>query len=127
MGVWAGRIKVAAVALAVVVAVWILDRLADVEWPEGAVPVVRAVLLVAAVAIAGIAYQTWSTNPPRTPLVVSSMIVSLVGGAAFASAVTSAPSGEVLTSGPLPVVGVVALVFAVVALTAESSKRSPTT
>lgn len=106
------------------VVLWVLARPADVDWPDGSVPVVRAVLLVAAVIIAGICYQTWSTNPPRTALVVSAAVVSLVGGAAFASAVTSADHGEVLASGPISLVGVVALLFAVVALSLESGQRS---
>ena len=124
MGLWAGRVRIALLAELVVIAVLALDRVADVDWSQGSVPAVRGLLLVAAVVVAGICYQTWSTNPPRTPLVVSAAIVSLVGGAAFASSVTSAPHGEVLSNGPLPLVGLVALLFATIALTLESRARS---
>lgn len=108
------RSRVVTVALLVVAVVFFLDQVLEIDWPEGALWPLRIALLVAAVAVAGVAYAAWSGGEPAAPRPLVAMITSLIGGACLASAVTSADDGTVFGSGALGAVAVVAIAFGVI-------------
>lgn len=114
------RGRVLTVALVVVAVVFLLDQVLEIDWPEGALWPLRIVLLLAAVAVAGIAYAGWSSGEPGAPRPLVAMITSLIGGACLASAVTSADDGTVFGSGALGAVAVVAIAFGVIVFNLEA-------
>lgn len=114
------RSRVVTVALLVVAVIFFLDQVLEVDWPEGALWPLRIALLVAAVAVAGIAYAGWSGGEPAAPRPLVAMITSLIGGACLASAVTSADDGTVFGSGALGAVAVVAIAFGVIVFNLEA-------
>ncbi|WP_229054321.1 hypothetical protein [Aeromicrobium sp. Leaf350] len=114
------RSRVLVVALLVVAVGFLLDQVLEIDWPEGALWPIRIVLLVAAVAVAGIAYAGWSSGEPAAPRPLVAMITSLIGGACLASAVTSAEDGTVFGSGALGAVAVVAIAFGVIVFNLEA-------
>lgn len=114
------RSRVVTVALLVVAVIFFLDQVLEVDWPEGALWPLRIALLVAAVAVAGIAYAGWSGGEPTAPRPLVAMITSLIGGACLASAVTSADDGTVFGSGALGAVAVVAIAFGVIVFNLEA-------
>ncbi|MEH3034132.1 MAG: hypothetical protein PGN07_08860 [Aeromicrobium erythreum] len=116
-----GRTVAAWVGLALVVAVLVANRTADPS--DGAAVTLRVVVIVGAVVVALVAYQTFSMNPPRTPRVIAAVIGSLLGGASLASAATSAPDGAALVDGPLPLVGLAGVLLGCVALQLEAAAR----
>ncbi|GAA1743962.1 hypothetical protein GCM10009710_24960 [Aeromicrobium alkaliterrae] len=118
------RTRIITAALVVVAAVYVADRLFEVEWPSGAVWPLRILLIVAAVLIAGIAYQLWSTGDPKSPRPIVAMVTSLIGGACLASAVTSAPDGTIVGTGLLGAVSLVALAFGATVLNIEARETN---
>ena len=108
--------RVVTVAMLVVVVVFAVERVFDVHVPDGGIWPLRILVLVAAVVIAGIAYQRWSAGEFQAPRPLGAMIASLIGGASLASAVTSAPDGTVMGTGALAGVAVVALAFGVIVM-----------
>lgn len=117
---------VTALAELVVLALYVTDVLGDVAWPDGFVVPGRVLVVVAALLVAGICYQAWSTvtAQQRTPLVHAAAAASLVGGAALASAVTSAPAGDLMGAHALATLGTAALVAAVVCHQMSAARRS---
>ncbi len=104
---------VPALAELVLLVLFVADVLGDVAWPDGFVVPGRVLVVALAVVIAAVCFQVWSTRE-RTPLVNAAAGASLLGGAAVASAVTTATDGDLFGSGPLSTLGVAALVAAVV-------------
>ncbi|MFT4299702.1 MAG: hypothetical protein QM597_08725 [Aeromicrobium sp.] len=107
VGMW-----LAAVVVTVSWAIWLVDG-----WSSDTVTAARLAVIAAAVVSAVIAYQTFTVASSRDPLLISSMAVSLVGGAALVSMTMNAPAGQLLPHGPYAVVGVVALIYAAAAMT----------
>lgn len=110
-------------ALAVLAVIYTLDQVLTIEWPSDAVWPLRLVLLLAAVVIAGIAFQTWSTGVPQAPRPLAAMITSLVGGASLASAVTSGNDDMVFGGAALGAVSLVALAFGVIVLNIDGREQ----
>ncbi len=117
------RCGVVSVALAVVAVVYTVDQLLAVEWPDDAVWPIRLVLLLAAVVIAGIAFQAWSAGKPQALRPLVAMITSLVGGASLASAATSGGDDMILGNGALGAMSLVALTFGVIVLNIDGRER----
>lgn len=107
---------VVVVAVVVLLAVFGADVVAGVGWSDGAALGAKVAAVAAALLVAGVCYQRWGsvTTEQRTPLVHAAAGASLVGGAALASAVTSAADDRVVGGSPLATVGVAALVAAAV-------------
>lgn len=116
-----GRAGVAWVGLAVVVVALGVDRVADVT--DGTATALGVLAIVGAVVVAAIAYQTFGSNPPRTPRIIAAVVASLLGGASLASAVTSAPDGAAVVDGPLPLVGAAGVLLATICLQLEAVAR----
>lgn len=116
-----GRAGVAWVGLAVVVVALVVDRVADVT--GGTATALGVLAIVGAVVVAAIAYQTFGSNPPRTPRVIAAVVASLLGGASLASAVTSASDGAAVVDGPLPLVGAAGVLLATICLQLEAVAR----
>ncbi len=117
------RSRVVTVALLVVAVVFFLDQVLEIDWPEGALWPLRIALLVAAVAVAGIAYAGWSGGEPAAPRPLVAMVTSLIGGACLASAVTSADDGTVFGTGALGAVALVAIAFGVIVFNLEAREE----
>ena len=118
-------VVVLALAEMVLLVLYVADVLGDVAWPDGFVVVGRALVVVAALLVAGVCYQAWAAATPeqRTPLVHAAAGASLVGGAALASAVTSASDGRLLGAPALATLGTAAVVAAVVCRQVSSIRR----
>lgn len=112
--------SVVTVSLVVVAVAFGLDRFSDPDFPDGVRLLVQVLVVVAALAVAGISYNAWSTTRPQSPRLMGAMVTSLIGGAGLASAVTSAENGALFGGSQLPALGVVALTFAVVLLNSEA-------
>lgn len=101
---------VMAVAEAVVLVVYILAQLAEVDFGSSAT-VVQVVVVVAAAVVAVLAYQAWSH---RSSLhTICAMLLGLLGGASLVSSVTTAKGDDIYGSAPMALVGTVAVVAAV--------------
>ena len=72
---------------------------------------VKIALVVAAVLVAALAFQSWSHD--SNPHSLSAMVVALLGGASLASTVTTATGDDLYGSDPMALVGTVAVVAAV--------------
>ena len=114
---------VVSVALAVLTVVYALDQLLTIEWPDDAVWPLRLLLLLAAVVIAGIAFQAWSAGKPQELRPLTAMSTSLIGGASLASAATSGGSDTAFGSGALGAVSLVALAFGVIVLNIDGREK----
>lgn len=117
---------VPAVAELVVLVLFAADVLGDTAWPDGLVVPLRLLLVVAAFAVAVAVYVAWSrvAAPDRTTLVHVAAAGGLLGGAAVASAVTTADAGRLLGSTPLATFGTIAIVVAVVAHQIAAARRA---
>lgn len=117
---------VPALAELVLLALYVTDVLADAAWPDGFVVPGRVIVVVAAVVVAGICYQAWATATAeqRTPLVHAAAGASLIGGAAIASAVTTAEAGRIFGTSALATLGTAALVAAVVCHQMSAARRT---
>jgi hypothetical protein len=111
------------VAGAVVLGAYVVGGLAHVDL-GGALGLVKIVVLVAAVLVAALAFQAWSHDSDAHSL--SAMVISLLGGASLASAVTTATGDDLYGSGPMALVGTVAVVAAVtVAQIGQTRSHTP--
>lgn len=101
---------VMAVAEAVVLVVYILAQLAEVDFGSAATAV-KVVVMGAAAVVAVLAYQAWShQNSLHT---ICAMLLGLLGGASLFSSVTTAKGNEIYGSAPMALVGTAAVVAAV--------------
>lgn len=98
------------VAAAVVLIAYVIGGIADADLGSSA-GIVRIAVIVAAVVVAIVAYSTWSHG--NTPHTLSAMVLSLLGGASLASAVSTAKGGDLYGSEPMALVGTLAIVAAV--------------
>ncbi|MFT4188811.1 MAG: hypothetical protein QM621_09550 [Aeromicrobium sp.] len=121
MGQWSKRVLVMWIAIVVVAVSWGVETFGP-AWPESAVLPVRIALIAATVVIAAIAYQTWTDDASREPLVISAMVASLLGGATLVSMTITAPDRSLLPHGWYATVGAVALLYATVAMTLASRR-----
>ncbi|NRQ48771.1 hypothetical protein [Aeromicrobium stalagmiti] len=102
---------VTGVAEGVVVAIYVLDRFADLDLGSIAT-ILRIVLVVAAAVVAVVAYHAWSQR--SSVHTICAMLLGLLGGASLVSAVSTAKGDEVYGSGAMALVGTVAVMLAVV-------------
>lgn len=103
-------IRIMSIAAAVVLAAYVVGGVAGVDL-GGARGLVKVAVLVAAVVVAGLAFQGWSHH--GTPHTLSAMVVALLGGASLASTVTTARGADLYGSDPMALVGTLAVVAAV--------------
>lgn len=115
---------VMAVAEAVVLVVYVLAQLADVDF-GGAATSVKIAVVVAAAVVAVMAYQAWShRNSLHT---ICAMLLGLLGGASLVSSVTTAEGNQIYGSAPMALVGTAAVVATVaVSLVAMSREGQET-
>lgn len=104
----------------------VLDHFVD-NLSGAVVMTLRTLVVIAAVAVAGIAYQIFSTKPPRTPALIASIALGLIGGAIVASVTTSAPDGRVYSSLWAGLAGTLALIWSGYLMMFEASKRQTST
>jgi hypothetical protein len=103
-------IRLMSVAGTVVLGAYVIGGLAGVDLGS-ALGFVKIAVLVAAVLVAALAFQGWSHD--SNPHSLSAMVVSLLGGASLASTVTTATGDDLYGSGPMALVGTVAVIAAV--------------
>jgi peptidoglycan/LPS O-acetylase OafA/YrhL len=103
-------IRIMSAAATVVLVAYVVGAIADADLGSSA-GFVRIGVLVAAVVVAVIAFQAWSHH--NTPHTLSAMIVGLLGGACLASTITTATGDDLYGSGPMALVGTLAVVAAV--------------
>lgn len=117
------RFATLAIGEALVVAVYVMGVVIDLDAPAAVVPL-RIAVVVGALIIAATVYQAWSARPTTASL--AGMLTALLGGACLASAAVSTQSGYVFASTPLATVGTVALIAAVVlGQVSQASVRGP--
>jgi len=118
-------IQIMSVSAAVVLMGYVVGGIADADL--GSVTVtIRIAVLVAAALVAVLTFQAWSHASTSHSL--SAMIVGLLGGASLASAVTTATGHELYGSGPMALVGTLAVVAAVtIAQIGQTRSTSGTT
>ncbi len=107
----ASRIALIVSFIVVVVAI-ALDRSDDVAVDGGAVLGLQVAVVLAAVVSAGIAYGAWAAAKPASTELLAAMISALVGGASVTSAVTTSQGDAIYAGWLMPVLGAVALAFA---------------
>lgn len=104
------RFAVLGVAEAIVLVSCVLDLYTSTDLSSVAV-LLRVLVAVAAVVVAGVVYHRWSQAP--TPHSIAAMVLGLLGGASLVSAVATASDGHVFGSDAMALVGTVALAAAV--------------
>lgn len=103
-------IRTMSVAAAVVLAAYVVGGLLDADLGS-ALGFVKIGVVVAAVVVAGLAFQSWSHD--SSPHTLSAMIVSLLGGASTASTISTARGDDLYGSDPMALIGTLAVVAAV--------------
>lgn len=106
------------IAEVVAVVVYVVDR-TDIDvsdWTTG----LRIALVAAAALVAIATYATWSHR--NTVHTLCAMLLGLLGGAALVAAVSTGGGDEVYGSGPMALVGTLAIVAAVVVSQIASSR-----
>ena len=116
----ARKLVVLSLAEGVVIVVYALAVFADVDL-SAHVGWWRAAVVLAAAVVAAVLFQSWSSTPTQASLIP--MAAGLLGGAALASTVVSAPLGEVYASTVVGTIGTLAIVTAV-ALSLVSLSRT---
>ena len=94
----------------VIVATYVFDRFTDADL-SSASTLLKVLLIVGAVLIAGSSYHSWSAAPTSASLLA--MLFGLLGGATLASAVVSAKDGQVYANATMATIGTVGLVASV--------------
>ena len=103
-------IMVSGVAAAVVLVAYVVDGLTGGDLGSAATAF-RIVVILAAVVVAIVAFQSWSHG--STPHTISAMVLGLLGGASLASTVTTATDDGLYGSAPMALVGTVAVIASV--------------
>lgn len=115
-------IRTMSVAAAVVLAAYVVGGLLDADLGS-ALGYVKIGVVVAAVVVAGFAFQRWSHD--SNPHTLSAMVVSLLGGASMASTVSTARGGDLYGSDPMALVGTLAVVAAVTIAQIGQTRSTP--
>jgi peptidoglycan/LPS O-acetylase OafA/YrhL len=111
-GVKSGRwLLVLGLGELVIVGTYVVDRFTDVDLSSGTKTVLKVLLVVGAVMIAGSAYRTWSAAPSSVNLLAT--LLGLMAGATLASTVVTANDVQIYRSGVLATLGTIGLVAAV--------------
>lgn len=104
------RFAMLGVAEAIVLVACVLDLYTSADLSSAAV-LLRVLVALAAVVVAGVTYHRWSQGATRHT--TASMVLGLLGGASLVSSVATASGDRVFGSDPMALVGTVAIVAAV--------------
>jgi uncharacterized membrane protein len=117
LSAYCGRVKSGRWLLAlglgelVIVGTYVVDQLTGVDLSSNTKTVLKVLLVVGAVMIAGSAYRTWSSTPTSVNLLAT--LLGLMAGATLASTVVTANDVQIYRSGLLATLGTIGLVAAV--------------
>lgn len=93
----------------VLLAVFAGDVVADVEWPAGALPGLRTLVVIAAALFASINYVHWESVKARVPATHGAAALGLLGGALVVSSVFSSGPDVIFRDVILAAIGMLAI------------------